>query len=145
MDWLTVTSVRSVIAFERGMGHQEVAFVGSRVNSVGDDVLQGEGTVRTLVSSDQLHILHAHIAFLVQVTFRISFNCHFGMQMIQDPLELANAARRRIIVLFIMSRISDEIQELGVQVIEALVGSDSTPAERNEGAGGKCISRCPLV
>lgn len=61
-----------------------------------------------------------HLSLLVDVTFGEAITHHLGMKMVQDPLDLSDTALSSRVDL-VESIVCDQVQELGVQVVETLV------------------------
>ena len=82
------------------------------MNTVDNDVL-------TLVNSTYINCLvgGTHVILLVHVPFIIPLKCHLGVQMVQHPLDLADTACGRELILAV---ITDEVQELRIEVVESL-------------------------
>jgi hypothetical protein len=110
------------------MGDQHVSLVSDGVDPVDHDVLTCQRTHADFNKG-------AHLSLLVDVTFSEPIAHHFRVKVVQHSLDLSDSTRSLCIDL-IQPIVGYQVQELGVEIIKALVGTQSCPRECH-----KCTSR----
>lgn len=123
------------------MGDEHVSLVCSRMDTVDHDVLLAQVSIALDLSA-----VHSptHLSLLVNVTLGEAVAHHLSVQVVQYPLDLSNTSLSSWVDL-VQSVVGDEVQKLGVQIIEALVGTQSCPGKRDERTSRQCIFRRSLV
>jgi hypothetical protein len=110
-------------ALESGVGNEEVSTVGAGVHAVDHNVL----------------------VFLVNVSLLVALDHHLGMEMVENALDAADTLLVVGTSDTVQARVRDEVEELGVEVVKALVGTESRLGERHESTGGKSVLSSTLI
>ena len=77
--------------------------------------------------------------------FNISFKRHLGVERIEKMLGFGNPAAFSEVCDLVLPLFRHEVEELGVEIIEALDGPDSREREGNERSSGQSILSGTLV
>lgn len=85
-----------------------------------------------------------HLALLMHMTFAEPIAHHLGMEVIQNPLDFTDPAFT-LRVDFVQPVVGDEIQQLGVKIVETLIGTQSRSGKGDQRSGRQGIFGGPLV
>jgi hypothetical protein len=113
--------------------HQDVTFLGLWLNSVHDDVLE-DHIINTATAIGSLAEV-TNIIFPVNMTLAISIEDHFGVKVIKDPFDVANAIMFATLRYFILAAFADKVEKLRIQIVEPFDRTDSRMGEGCKGSG----------
>ena len=124
------------------MRNEEVSLLRRWLHPVYDDILkQRISANRTKPAADGA----THVVLLVDMAFLEPAQCHLRVQGVQQHLGFRDTALLPNARHLVLPALTNQVEELRVQIVKSLDRSDGTVRERDEGAGRERILRRPLV